>query len=596
MVALPAENDRHEPLPLDPLGKRLCLTFPYLWQPIVGVNEVKPNWQTVKPYPLRPRVLWRLWQDPAQLVGVRFDAQTRYGLIDIDQGSPYHPSHNPEALTVIRAALETIGIYRMVLVRSSWSEGLHFYIPLPEIVPTFALASTLKQCLEAQGLAIAQGQLEVFPNCKAYAIKGSYSEYNAHRLPLQPASGSYLLDDDGNPISQDLGAFFEQWDIAAAGQDMRELREAIATAKLNRKGKPHRQSTVIEEWRSDLRTEMEEGWTGHGQTNHLLKTIACYGVVFEGLSGNALVEFTHSTAIHAPGYFQWCRHQHEIQTKATVWARAAEGYYWRLGTEGNRNQGFHHVEAGTDPPAISMNVQRSEDAQRRIQEAVSYLETQGTLPATPTARAKAIAAQGLVSLKTLYRHPELWHPDHSEQADHSIAMEQWCKTEQLVLDVAVEQEESETETRSLKSSDDGEFYTLEELMKGGTAEPGLLPAFSTQSSSQTPRRSPYRNFSVSDQSLPSSKSFPDGDSESISGIQLSFPQVQMSEPVSQRLVDASTQDLLRKSCPWVLRRLLQLWREGHAELMRALCQHHSDWDFQVNQVGLLEASQDAAEW
>jgi hypothetical protein len=294
MSALPIANKRQEPLPLDPLGKRLCETFPYLWQPIIGVNETDPQWQTITKYPMRPRVLWRSWQDAAQVVGVRFDDETLYGLIDIDRESPYHPKQDPTALPTIRAALETIGIYRTVLVRSSWSEGLHLYIPLPEAVPTFGLACALKQCLEAQGFAIAQGKLECFPNCKTYAKPGTYSEYNAHRLPLQPASGSCLLDDDGNPISHDLGRFFDGWDTAAAGQDQAELHGAIATARANRKAKTRR-SNIVEDWQRDLLSEMDEGWTGHGQTNHLLKTIACYGVVFESLSGDALTAYIERT-------------------------------------------------------------------------------------------------------------------------------------------------------------------------------------------------------------------------------------------------------------------------------------------------------------
>ena len=59
MSALPIANKRHEPLPLDPLGKRLCETFSYLWQPIIGVNDLDPQWQTITKYPMRPRVLWR---------------------------------------------------------------------------------------------------------------------------------------------------------------------------------------------------------------------------------------------------------------------------------------------------------------------------------------------------------------------------------------------------------------------------------------------------------------------------------------------------------------------------------------------------------
>lgn len=460
-------------LPSDPIGKRLCSLFSYLWQPIAGVNEPDPRWQTVKKYALRPRILWDLWQDTTQLVGVRFDHQTRYALIDLDIKSAYHPRQNPQILALVRAALETIGIYRSLLVRSSDSGGLHLYTPLPEAVPTFNLASALKQCLEAQGLTLSPGQLETFPNCKSYALPGTFSEYNAHRLPLQPASGSCLLDSDCNPLTADLSRFFEQWDTAAAGQEMREVRAALAQAKLNRRGRRHRLSTPVESWRQDLRTEIEEGWTGAGQTNHLLKTIACYGVVFEGLSDDALVEFVHQTAINAPGYFQWCRHQHEISLRCAVWARSAAGYYWKLGSEPQRRGrygGNGKAEDSQEPP---INQLRSQDAQRRIGAAVDFLKQQGALPQAVTARAKAIAQQGAISLKTLYRYLQLWHPGSLSAEDGRS-----CKTVQPEPDVAIEGGEVAESPPPFKSSDSREFYTSGGDMKSERLPSSLdLPAF-----------------------------------------------------------------------------------------------------------------------
>jgi hypothetical protein len=76
---------------------------------------------------MRPRVLWNDWQDANTLIGVRFTHDTVYGLLDIDAGSDYC---NPDGVAEIRAALETIGITRTVLTRSSWNGGLHLYIPL----------------------------------------------------------------------------------------------------------------------------------------------------------------------------------------------------------------------------------------------------------------------------------------------------------------------------------------------------------------------------------------------------------------------------------------------------------------------------------
>jgi hypothetical protein len=70
-------------------GQQLCTLFPCHWQEIVATNESKPAWETITKYPLRSRVLWQRWQDPTQLVGVRFGSATWYALIDIDIQSPY---------------------------------------------------------------------------------------------------------------------------------------------------------------------------------------------------------------------------------------------------------------------------------------------------------------------------------------------------------------------------------------------------------------------------------------------------------------------------------------------------------------------------
>jgi hypothetical protein len=61
--------------------------------------------------------------------------------------------------------------------------------------------------------------------------------------------------------------------------------------------------------------DITEGWTDYGQTNHLLKTIACYGRVFEGLQGQDLIDYTLRIATTRPGYEQYCRHQHDIERK-----------------------------------------------------------------------------------------------------------------------------------------------------------------------------------------------------------------------------------------------------------------------------------------
>ncbi|MEL6394106.1 MAG: hypothetical protein AAFR97_15285, partial [Bacteroidota bacterium] len=256
-----------------------------------------PNWRTVDNYPLRPRSLWQRWQDAAQLVGVRFGNTTTYALLDIDAGSDYL-----SRLDDIKAVLETIGIVRTVAIRSSWNGGLHLYIPLPDVYPTFDVACSLKYCLESQGFKLAEGQLETFPNVKSYAHwwKGQFSEYHAHRLPLQPGSGSAMLNQDYQPISGDLSRFFWSWQFAARSQDVEALGAALKHGRDQHRKRPKLRSHPVDRWRLDLEAEIEEGWSDHGQTNGLLKSIACYGRVFERLAGQELIDYTVRIAVSRP--------------------------------------------------------------------------------------------------------------------------------------------------------------------------------------------------------------------------------------------------------------------------------------------------------
>lgn len=400
---------RSEPLPADPTGQRLCEIFGhYLWNfiraDLPDDATAKPAWATVTTYPLRPRVLWNQWQDANQLIGVRFTHDTRYALLDLDAGGDYC---TPEGVAQIRAALETIGITRTLLIRSSWSGGLHLYIPFAELVNTFNLAVTLKECLQAQGFRLQAGQLEIFPNVKAYGVQ-TFIEYMGHRLPLQPGSGSCLLDDALNPIGSSLARFFWLWDGAAGHQDMDTLRHAMKIGRDNHRKRPKRRSHPVESWRHDLDLEITEGWTDYGQTNHLLKTIACYGRVFEGHEGQVLIDYTLRIAITRPGYEQYCRHQHDIERKVTAWVRAVEGYYWPIGSTPSRDT--RHPQSNLVP----FNQQQAEDAQHRIRVAYAELEQAEELPEQITARAKAIAQAAKVSQQTLYKHLSLWHPEHQE--------------------------------------------------------------------------------------------------------------------------------------------------------------------------------------
>ncbi|MEO0537667.1 MAG: hypothetical protein AAF215_27870 [Cyanobacteria bacterium P01_A01_bin.123] len=390
------------PLPQDLMGQRICETFcRYPWQFLLKHDD--HNWVTETRYPLRPRLLWKHWQDAAVQIGVRFGSTTAYAMLDIDCKSDYL---NSKAIADIEGALETLGIVRTVKVRSSWSGGIHIYIPLPEPVNTFNLAVAIKGALKAQGFTIAPGQLEIFPNRKTFGRcwLGEFVEYNGHRLPLQPGSGSALLNHDLQPVGGELKRFFWSWDYAAQAQDDELLKQALATAKRNRGRR--RILTPLRQWREDLESEIGEGWTDFGQTNHILKSIATYGRVFLGLEGADLAQYTSDTAQSSPGYDRWCQHRLEINRRAASWARSVENYYYPAGTQPYKKAPY---PVSVDVP--NGNQQRADEASQRIYRAVIALHAElGDKLQTVTDWVKALVNKIGVSTKTLYKHKELWHP------------------------------------------------------------------------------------------------------------------------------------------------------------------------------------------
>ena len=477
-------NDATDPLPSDPQGQHLCEIFGrYLWCSIFADApdnaDEKAQWKTQRRYRLKNRVLWRDWQDAALLIGVRPGNDSVYALIDIDINSPYHPKQDAGAIARIEAALETIGFTRTIRIRSSWSEGIHLYLPLPEPVKTFDLAVALKNCLEPQGFKLKLGHLECFPNAKAYGniIK---TEYLAHRLPLQPGSGSYLLDDAFNPSGESLEKFLHLWDIAAAGQDIAAIRQALPLARANRFKKVRKRLNKVDSWQQDLETVIAEGWTGPAQTNQLLKEFGCYGHVFLGHCGDDLVNFIHQQAIASPGYKKWCRHQREILMRSRVWATAIEKYYWPIGSYSDARQ-----RAASN--VASFNDLRAQSAQQSIIAIVQHLEAINALPEQTTMRAQAIRkaqadlGNASSSLETLYKseNKKLWHPDFYLNVNEISA------SLQPVINAISDISESEealvsTPLKTLEPFLDEELRTEEEIMKCEGAQTAVLISSKTK--------------------------------------------------------------------------------------------------------------------
>jgi hypothetical protein len=402
------------PLPISETGQRLANLFPNGWDWIYTDRPKpgnKPEWETIKKFPLAPVELWSLHQDPNCIIGIRPDKDTRWGILDIDITSAYHPKNDPEALPKIRSTLEDIGIVRTLLCQSSHSGGLHLYLPLPEIISSYGLAVALKLHLSAAGFKPRCGQLEIFPNVKRYIPQG-FSLYNGVRLPFQPNTGFIPLDPDLTPLPWNLDDWLNAFDLAASAQDIPLLKAQIADAKLNhriRKGDRTPQS--LESWQERIAQE-KQGWSGPGETNEKLKAIACEARVFMGMdSEEQIADYIEQIAQSTPGFREHSSHQKDLKQRSRDIASWAIKYYWPLGGQSSRETGYHGPQKSIAD--FSYHQAKREAAQHRIREAIAQLQQSNSLPATATARAKAIVSIAKVSQHTLYKsiNKPLWHPE-----------------------------------------------------------------------------------------------------------------------------------------------------------------------------------------
>lgn len=479
--------------PADPKAARFCEYFYQGWDFLIAPTPApgqKPAWKTEKAYQLEPRNLWGLYQNPNYILGLRFKKKTKYAAIDIDRHSPYHPYNNPDKYKQVLAAMESIGLCRYIVVRSSDSEGIHLYFPLPKRIWTFGLACAIKFALFDHCIELNSGIVESFPNTKPYGDNGKYTLYNGLRLPLQ--TGSYLLDDDFQPESDSIEDLLNNFDWAAQGQDVKQLEKAMAASYPRHKLTTYSvfNSSRAELWRQHLEERWTQGWTGFGQTNALLKDIAVYGRVWLGLESLALVDYTATTATSAPGYDSFCRHQEEIWQRAADWSKCVESYYWAYGTEPNRKGTYashfhrddnncpHCTHSKNNIVDSPNNDQRSIKATERIKSAVAHLEESNSLPAAATARSHAIIATAKqltgcgISQTTLHKPKYLvmWHPDHYHRGGETCVIDD-SEQHRAITDSssppptgfsAGEVEKPETAPRQ----ESAENYTSDPYMKG----------------------------------------------------------------------------------------------------------------------------------
>ncbi|MEA5466846.1 hypothetical protein [Leptothoe sp. PORK10 BA2] len=384
--------------------------FPHRYDFIYAAHpnpKAKPEWQTETRYPLSDRQLLK----GEYLYGVRFESETQYFLLDIDHTSPYHPQNTPLVLERLFSALEPIGLTDHITCTSSDSQGLHLYFPISKTFNSWKLSKAVSIALENAGFKLKLGQLELFPNPKAYSPDETPSLFSAHRLPLQ--MGSYILNDELQPINSSQTHFVRMWQLC-------QQRNVLNTHRLRGLLKQAKQisyqlSNKASKFLDDLNTEIEAGWTDYGQTNRLLGRITMRTFIFnhiteggEPLEGKPLVEKIVSVAKALPGYKDWCRHQDEIEVRAIEWARCIENsHYFAYGTAKGKYKELS--SANQIDNELDYNQQRAQETQAKITAAIEDLRTKNALPETATARFKALLGYRIGGA-SLYRYRELWHP------------------------------------------------------------------------------------------------------------------------------------------------------------------------------------------
>jgi hypothetical protein len=439
------KNTAHNNAELHSINQGLSKYFNHYWSFIEARNlghhdGKKPNWRTETSFSLNNKTLLRRFIDPDSLVGVRFDTNkgsvVNYCLVDLDIFGRVHPAESPETFQKLLDLFEDEGLVTPVFVQSSYSLGLHIYFALSEAVNTFNLACLIKRVVERAGIKIEDGHLELFPNCKFYN-KNQVTNYKAHRLPLQPNSGSLLLNDELEPESDNFLDFIAHMDFSAnkniVDEEFHEkLRLARESVEKKRFGFFNvRNKSKVAEWKADLETSIKLGWTGAKQTNELLRIIATYGVVFLGLEGDNLYQYILATALNATGYTEYCNHHDDIERRCRERAKNAEKYYWKLGSTPKREiawkDAFNEIRSGVVNGNENTKLNTIQRLKAVLEEIKKELEF---VPATKTAFLKFLSKKSSLifkvgfSFSTLKQsaYEALWLPVLTLVMETSIAI------------------------------------------------------------------------------------------------------------------------------------------------------------------------------
>ena len=308
------------------------------------------------------------WIDPTQLsthlgvnsrqpfyLGVRPANKTSWVIIDIDEGSRYHPlSETGEGDIVIKNVLSTIGLHESIDFQSSTSSGIHLLYPLSEVKSTWEVANSLEQCLRAAGLEISPGILELRPN-----VKDWNSKYLAIRAPLTGEGNSFWAPEFSDfGLHDDLLVFKQLFSMVQQSNEFRPFKEDLKAAP---RYSPNRRGPVSSKGSLKAgRERLAEGFTGPRQTNELTFLAQQQARLVEGIDTVQGLRLRCSELVQrAEGFSEFCSHQKEVE----------DGSYW---TEKTLRRALELTPGGyVGTWREASNQRRAEDTTRRAHDTVS---------------------------------------------------------------------------------------------------------------------------------------------------------------------------------------------------------------------------------
>lgn len=405
----------------------LVETFSHWSAPVIDDGR---GWRTI-PKTLSEEEFLQRFGSPLSTIALRFGAETSHCVFDIDYGSSIHPRNGLEKFNELLAVLEEHGLCSPVVHRSSDSMGIHVRYFFPQKRNTYLVALALKDIVASAGFVEGNGELELFPNVKAWVNIGRRYEkgqkhhdlhdYKAVRVPCQ--KGYELLDSlTLEPVGDNsLGELRQRALWAASNQDLQTFDECLERVKAPALSedmlweiaamethdfhgsspesyiKTQSRSPKVVAMETDYRALVERGWQAHHETNDILGSIARLTRILTPCPDGELAATVEAVVTGMPGYAQHCRHQHEISRRCKDWARCVirHGYHYYKGKPTRR---------AAQPPKRNINLERQNKAIKGIRKCLGGFIRSGQQFASKSQVVRAIAKQTGSSKSTILKH------------------------------------------------------------------------------------------------------------------------------------------------------------------------------------------------